>query len=75
MAFKALREKQGFPRASDLARATGLHQTTISLFDLGKNPNPTIVTLEALAKALGVSVDTVYRAIRRSVRQAERQAA
>jgi transcriptional regulator with XRE-family HTH domain len=38
----------------ELAEASGLDQTTISDFETGRNTNPRLKTVRALAKALGI---------------------
>lgn len=41
-------------RQDDLAKASGLDQTTISDLETGRNVNPRLDTIRRLAKALGI---------------------
>ena len=42
-----------------LARRSKINQATISRIEAGKTPRPSMATAQALATALGVSVDTL----------------
>ena len=70
MTFKELREKRGYPVGSKLARDAGIHQTTVSHLDNDKHPDPRSSNLKAIAETLGVSMETVYRAIQRTAKAA-----
>lgn len=56
MALKALRLKAGYASQQTLASATGLSQTVISEYELGKKL-PGYMALRALKTALGCSWD------------------
>ncbi len=53
--LRALREAKGLTQ-TDLAERAGLHRVYITKLETGVETNPTLATLEALAKALGVRV-------------------
>jgi predicted transcriptional regulator len=67
MTFKELRVRRGYPNGLELGRVAGIDETLISKFDRGIVPDPRYSTVKALAGALGVSTETVSRAISRSV--------
>lgn len=65
MNFRALRKARGYPTATSLAVKTGtVKMETISQIESGKVGDPRLSTLEPLAKALGVSIEVVAKAIR-----------
>ncbi len=56
--FRQQRERLGLSLA-DVSRTTELDVSTVSRLELGKIPNPTYVTLRAIARALGMSIQVV----------------
>ncbi len=58
--LKELREERGFS-IRGLARRAGLNPTTVYTIESGRNANPELRTLEALATALGVAVTEFLR--------------
>lgn len=65
MTFRELRIARGFRTATRLAEKTGtVKLETISQLDLGKVGDPRLSTLEPLAKAMRVSMETLAKAIR-----------
>ena len=52
--LQALRERRGLSQA-ELARRSGVSQATISRIEAGKTRGVDLVTLDRLARALGVS--------------------
>ncbi|MDR0845084.1 MAG: helix-turn-helix domain-containing protein, partial [Tannerella sp.] len=52
--LKKIRELKGFSM-SELARISGVHQTTISSIETGRNNSPGLETIEKLSTALQVS--------------------
>lgn len=62
MNLRALRESRGFTQVS-LAALSGVQQATISQLERGVVRNPQYATVRALADALGVTTESVARAI------------
>lgn len=62
MTLKALREKAGLTQ-EQLANASGVHQTTVSQLETGRNKNPAYSTVAALATALATTPDVVAASI------------
>jgi transcriptional regulator with XRE-family HTH domain len=54
------RKKLGFSQ-DKLSKLAGVAYNTIVKIESGENPNPTIETLQKIAKALGVSVDILLK--------------
>jgi len=54
--LRKLREEKGLSQEK-LARLADVANNTIIKIEVGKNQNPTLVTLKKIAKALNVSVD------------------
>ncbi len=52
-ALKTLREAKGLTQG-ELAERAGLHRVYVTQLEIGVETNPTLDTLERLAKALGV---------------------
>jgi DNA-binding XRE family transcriptional regulator len=50
--LKALREERGLS-VEEVVRASGIERSALFKLEGGKNPNPTVGTLERYAKALG----------------------
>jgi len=44
-----------------LSKEAGVAYNTIVKIESGENPNPTIDTLERIAKALGVSIEKLFK--------------
>ena len=65
MTFREMREARGFSQA-ELARLSGVQQTTISQIERGIVKNPLYGTVAKLSKSLLYTVTDVYAAIRRS---------
>jgi len=57
--IKRIREEKGMTQG-DIYRALGMDRAYISNVEAGKK-NPTIATIERMAKALGVNVDELLR--------------
>jgi len=55
-----LRQKKGMSQ-DRLSKEADLALNTIVKIETGENPNPTIETLEKIAKALGVSVADLFK--------------
>lgn len=53
--LRTLRESAGLT-AADLAALAGLHVRTLNQIEQGKRPNPGLATMQAVCKALGVSL-------------------
>jgi len=58
--LKKLREDKGLSQEK-LARLSDVANNTIVKIEAGKNQNPTLDTLEKIAKALDVSVDDLIQ--------------
>jgi len=54
------RKKLGFSQ-DKLSKLAGVAYNTIVKIESGENPNPTIDTLERIAKALGVSIEKLFK--------------
>ena len=57
---KKLRQGKGISR-NRVSKLADLSLNTIVNIEAGNNPNPTIETLEKIAKALGVSIDELLK--------------
>lgn len=55
-----LRQKKGMSQ-DRLSKEADLALNTIVKIETGENPNPTLETLEKIAKALGVPVSDLFR--------------
>jgi len=62
MTFRQLREQAGITQAQ-LAKLSGVEQTTVSQLELGKVRDPRWSTISALAIVLNASPGTVAKAI------------
>ncbi|MCD6232924.1 helix-turn-helix transcriptional regulator [bacterium] len=58
--IRKLRQKKGMSQ-DRLSKEADLALNTIVKIETGENPNPTLETLEKIAKALGVSVSDLFR--------------
>jgi len=58
--IRKLRQKKGISQ-DRLSKEADLALNTIVKIETGENPNPTLETLEKIAKALGVSVSDLFR--------------
>ena len=58
--IKKLREDLGWTQ-SELARKSGVKQGVISDIESGKTKNPRIDTMAAIASALGVPIERLYK--------------
>jgi len=58
--IKKLRQEKGISQ-DRLSKLADLSLNTIVTIEAGNNPNPTIETLEKIAKALGVSVADLFK--------------
>ncbi len=56
--IKNLRKKKGLSQ-DKLAKLADVTHTTLVKIESGANDNPTIKTITKIAKALGVSIDTL----------------
>ena len=54
------RKKLGFSQ-DKLSKLAGVAYNTIVKIESGENPNPTIETLQKIAKALGIRVDDLLK--------------
>ena len=54
--LKQLREQAGMSQM-ELAIRAGLSASSVAQLEQGKKPNPTLATLEALARGLGVGLE------------------
>ena len=57
--IRKLRQKRGVSQ-DRLSKEADLALNTIVKIETGENPNPTVETLEKIAKALGVSVRELF---------------
>lgn len=57
--IRRLRQKKGISQ-DRLSKEADLALNTIVKIETGENPNPTVETLEKIAKALGVSVRDLF---------------
>jgi transcriptional regulator with XRE-family HTH domain len=58
--IRKLRQKKGMSQ-DRLSKKADLALNTIVKIETGENPNPTVETLEKIAKALGVSVADLFK--------------
>ncbi len=58
--IKRLRQEKGISR-DRLSKLADLSLNTIVNLEAGNNPNPTIETIEKIAKALGISIDELFK--------------
>ncbi|MCM8797841.1 MAG: helix-turn-helix domain-containing protein [Candidatus Omnitrophica bacterium] len=58
--IRKLRQKKGISQ-DRLSKEADLALNTIVKIETGENPNPTVETLEKIAKALGVSVADLFK--------------
>lgn len=58
-AIKRVREQKKMSQG-DICRATGFDRAYMSNIEAGKG-NPTLVTIEKIARALGVTIDTLLK--------------
>ncbi len=56
--IRRLREQRGLSQLA-LARAAGIDQGHLSAIEHGKRPDPQVSVLNAIARALGVTLDEV----------------
>jgi len=58
--IKKLRQEKGISQ-DRLSKLADLSLNTIVNVEVGNNPNPTIETIEKIAKAFGVSIDELLK--------------
>lgn len=58
--LRKLREEKGLSQEK-LARLADVANNTIIKIEVGKNQNPTLITLKKIARALEVSVDDLIK--------------
>lgn len=58
--IKNLREKQGISQ-DRLSKLADISSNTVAKLELDESPNPTIETLQKIAKALNVKVDDLIK--------------
>lgn len=58
--IRQYRKEKGFSQ-DRLSKAAELAYNTIVKIESGENPNPTVETLERIAKALGVSIEKLFK--------------
>jgi len=58
--IRKIRQKKGMSQ-DRLSKEADLALNTIVKIETGENPNPTVETLEKIAKALGVSVADLFK--------------
>lgn len=58
--IRLLRKEKGFSQ-DRLSKEAEVAYNTIVKIESGENPNPTIDTLERIAKALGVSIEKLFK--------------
>ena len=58
--IKKLRQEKGISQ-DRLSKLADLSLNTIVNVEIGNNPNPTIETIEKIAKAFGVSIDELLK--------------
>ena len=58
--IRILRKKEGISQ-DRLSKEANLALNTIVKIETGESPNPTVETLEKIAKALGVSVGDLFK--------------
>jgi len=59
--LRALREARGLS-VEELARASGIERSAVFKLEGGRNPNPTVATLERYARALGGRIRIEFEA-------------
>ena len=59
--IRKLRQKKGMFQDDRLSKEANLALNTIIKIETGENTNPTVETLEKIAKALGVSVADLFK--------------
>lgn len=69
MTLKAMREAAGMTQEEAAALAS-MRQSAVSALENGRVPNPTMTTVENLARAYGQTVESVIAAVRASVSEA-----
>jgi transcriptional regulator with XRE-family HTH domain len=70
MNLRQLREAKGQSQ-HESATLAGIDQTQVSSLELGRIPNPTLATLDGLARAYQTSRDLIVLALRTSVAEAQ----
>jgi transcriptional regulator with XRE-family HTH domain len=58
--IRKLRQKKGISQ-DRLSKEADIALNTVVKIETGENPNPTVETLEKIAKALGVSMSDLFR--------------
>jgi transcriptional regulator with XRE-family HTH domain len=58
--IRLLRKEKGFSQ-DRLSKEAEVAYNTIVKIESGENPNPTVDTLERIAKALGVSIEKLFK--------------
>jgi transcriptional regulator with XRE-family HTH domain len=58
--IRKLRQKKGMSQ-DRLSKEADLALNTVVKIEIGENPNPTVETLEKIAKALGISVADLFK--------------
>jgi len=58
--IRLLRKEKGFSQ-DRLSKEAEVAYNTIVKIESGENPNPTVNTLERIAKALGVSIEKLFK--------------
>lgn len=58
--IRKIRQKKGISQ-DRLSKEADLALNTIVKIETGENPNPTVETLEKIAKALGISVADLFK--------------
>ncbi len=58
--IKKLREKMGISQ-DKLSKLADISSNTVAKLELDESPNPTIETLQKIAKALNVKVDDIIK--------------
>jgi transcriptional regulator with XRE-family HTH domain len=69
MTLKAMREAAALTQEEVAARAS-MRQSAVSALENGRVPNPTMTTVENLARAYSQPVEAVIAAVRASVSEA-----
>jgi transcriptional regulator with XRE-family HTH domain len=70
MNLRQLREALGQTQ-EETAILGDVDQTQVSALELGQNPNPTLATLDGLARAYQTSRDVIVLALKKSVAEAQ----
>jgi len=58
--IKRIRKKKGFSQ-DKLSKLADVTLTTLTKIEIGINTNPTINTIQKIAKALGVTIDELIK--------------